>query len=150
MEAPNGYRISPGQGAARVSVGPLAALSGVTPTEPPPLLVQGTVGDDLLSSAQSDTSFFSGPGRDRIVIKPPSGSPDQVLDFDPAQGDRLVLLRSDFPGVSLSDLAIVQNQLMLGDRPLAVLRSPQATSYPFVLDVSNLVELEHAPAPPAP
>ena len=150
MEAPNGYRISPGQGAARVSVGPLAALSGVTPTEPPPLLVQGTVGDDLLSSAQSDTSFFSGPGRDRIVIKPPSGSPDQVLDFDPAQGDRLVLLRSDFPGVSLNDLAIVQNQLMLGDRPLAVLRSPQATSYPFVLDVSNLVELEHAPAPPAP
>ena len=149
MEAPNGYRISPGQGAARVSVGPLAALSGVTPTEPP-LLVQGTVGDDLLSSAQSDTSFFSGPGRDRIVIKPPSGSPDQVLDFDPAQGDRLVLLRSDFPGVSLNDLAIVQNQLMLGDRPLAVLRSPQATSYPFVLDVSNLVELEHAPAPPAP
>ena len=133
-----------------MSVGPLAALSGVTPTEPPPLLVQGTVGDDLLSSAQSDTSFFSGPGRDRIVIKPPSGSPDQVLDFDPAQGDRLVLLRSDFPGVSLNDLAIVQNQLMLGDRPLAVLRSPQATSYPFVLDVSNLVELEHAPAPPAP
>jgi len=149
MEAPNGYRISPGQGAARVSVKPPAALSGVTPTEPP-LLVQGTVGDDLLSSAESETSFFSGPGRDRIVIKPPSGSPDQVLDFDPAQGDRLVLLRSDFPGVSLNDLAIVQNQLMLGDRPLAGLRSPQATSYPFVLDVSNLVELENAPAPPAP
>ena len=149
MEAPNGYRISPGQGAARVSVKPPAALSGVKPTEPP-LLVQGTVGDDLLSSAESETSFFSGPGRDRIVIKPPSGSPDQVLDFDPAQGDRLVLLRSDFPGVSLNDLAIVQNQLMLGDRPLAGLRSPQATSYPFVLDVSNLVELENAPAPPAP
>ncbi|MEI7952209.1 MAG: hypothetical protein WCH37_05990, partial [Synechococcaceae cyanobacterium ELA182] len=155
--APKGYRISADQGAARLSVRPLDGVFVIGETAPdaapnaaPNAVVEGTVGDDLLISSRSGTSFFTGPGSDRIVVRPPSDSPDQVLDFDPGQGDRLVLLRSDFPGISLSDLAIVQNQLMLGDRPLAVLASSQGSSHSFLLDVSALAELVDAPTPAAP
>ncbi|MEB3331540.1 MAG: LamG-like jellyroll fold domain-containing protein, partial [Synechococcaceae cyanobacterium] len=136
LNLPGTYQLDAEAAAARVMV-----IGRGTTVERGPL--EGTNGEDLLQPQASRPVVLSGPGRDRILIRP-QDDPPLILDFDPNAGDRLQLLRADHPDLVLRDLAIVSGQLLLRGRPIALLQGKEAT-ITFLRDVSAIVELVEAP-----
>ncbi|MGQ9368572.1 matrixin family metalloprotease [Azospirillum sp. ST 5-10] len=59
-------------------------------------LVMGGAGDDVLHGNAGDDTLDGGAGADSFVFGPGGGA-DTVIGFDPAEGDRLVLLAGALP-----------------------------------------------------
>ncbi|MEB3331541.1 MAG: LamG-like jellyroll fold domain-containing protein, partial [Synechococcaceae cyanobacterium] len=138
------FQVDPAAAAARIRVaaGPESIGKGA-PFDDGRL--RGSEADELLQPDADHPVVVSGPGRDRLVIRPQDTRP-LVLDFNPQRGDRIQLLRSDFPGLALADLAVVGGHLLLHGRPIALLQGEE-TTITFLRDVSGIVELVDAPTP---
>ncbi len=52
--------------------------------------VKGDAGDDVLSGDAGNDVLIGGAGADRFVMRA-GGGVDEIVDFNPAEGDRIVL-----------------------------------------------------------
>jgi Ca2+-binding RTX toxin-like protein len=110
--------------------------------------LSGGSGNDVLDGGAGVNLLIGGAGADRLLIQPRAlgaGQQDLLLDFDPAAGDRLVVVRSSFQQVYgleplLDDFAIIGGSLLYRGQILALLFNG-SRSYGFVPDLSQVLEI---------
>ncbi|WNF14428.1 ELWxxDGT repeat protein [Microcystis aeruginosa] len=73
----------------------------------------GEEGDDLLDGGAGSDFLYGGLGADYFVLATGNGS-DRIMDFNPAEGDRLAL-----SGLNFGQLSFNSNQIILGSEVLA-------------------------------
>ncbi|MFO0291347.1 MAG: ELWxxDGT repeat protein [bacterium] len=72
----------------------------------------GEEGDDLLDGGAGSDFLYGGLGADYFVLATGNGS-DRIMDFNPAEGDRLAL-----SGLNFGQLSFNSNQIILGSEVL--------------------------------
>jgi len=110
--------------------------------------LSGGSGNDVLDGGGGVNLLIGGAGADRLLIQPRAlgaGQQDLLLDFDPAAGDRLVVVRSRFQQSYgreplLGDFAILGGCLLYRGQALALLFNG-SRSYGFVPDLSQVLEI---------
>jgi hypothetical protein len=109
--------------------------------------LQGGSGQDVLHGGPGSDVLIGGPGADRFIVEPATdGGLDVIVDFNPTAGDRLQVLRSDFPDATVADFAILGGVLLFRGGPLALV-ARDGRSYGFLADLAGAIEIVDQPTP---
>jgi|GEM_PF-474661 Ca2+-binding RTX toxin-like protein len=111
-------------------------------------LVAGS-GDDILMGGQGVDLFNGGDGADIFFFNVAAEGGDLILDFDPAQGDRIQVSEIGFNTTSLEDFSFVAGTLYFQDEELALIQNNGQT-YNHFADLSEILEIVSQPTPPEP
>ena len=106
--------------------------------------LDGGSGNDLLDGGTGLNILLGGTGSDRFILKPPGTEQDLILDFNPLQGDQLVVLDSRFPGARAEDFALIGGHLLYRGAPIALVANG-GRSYGIIRDLSAYLLFTDSP-----
>lgn len=81
-------------------------------------IIGGSASEVLIGTPYTDT-FYGGDGADTFVINFLSETPDEILDFDPEEGDQIELTFPEL--VDLNDLKLESGRLKVNHRGVVTL-----------------------------
>ena len=97
--------------------------------------LDGGSGNDLLDGGSGRNTLYGGSGADRFLLNAPSKEADLILDFNPLEGDQLVVLASRFPGATAADFAIIGGTVVFRGTPIALVAN-DGRSYGLIRDLT--------------
>ncbi len=99
----------------------------------------GGAGNDILIGGEGQDALNGGEGADRFVIALDS-SIDNILDFDPLEGDKMVIDGSSFNTDNLEDFQFIGGYLYYQEQQIAAVQN-DGKIYNTFSDLSQVLEL---------
>jgi ABC-type amino acid transport substrate-binding protein len=106
--------------------------------------LDGGSGNDLLDGGSGRNILYGNSGADRFLLRAPGSEVDLLLDFNPLEGDQMVVLSSRFPGATASDFAIIGGMLLYRGAPIALVAN-NGRSYGLISDLAPYLAFTDTP-----
>ncbi|MDY7004439.1 MAG: DUF4347 domain-containing protein [Cyanobacteriota bacterium] len=104
----------------------------------------GEAGEDIIRGGQGVDLLNGGEGADVFYFQAPNEGGDLIVDFDPAQGDKIQVSASGFNTDSLEDFNILAGTLYYKDEELALLQNNGQT-YNHFGNLADIIEIVTEP-----
>ncbi|MEI6111255.1 MAG: transporter substrate-binding domain-containing protein, partial [Cyanobium sp. ELA712] len=111
--------------------------------------LDGGSGNDLLDGGSGSNILYGGSGADRFLLRAPGSEADLILDFNPLEGDQLVVLGSRFPGATAQDFAIIGGVVLFRGAAIALVAN-NGRSYGLIRDLTPYLQFTDRAEPKAP
>ncbi|MGL6281214.1 MAG: transporter substrate-binding domain-containing protein, partial [Microcoleaceae cyanobacterium] len=100
----------------------------------------GGAGNDVINGGDGQDAMRGDSGADLFVIEKPASIPDLILDFNPSEGDRLILDKTGFNTDKLTaDFKFLGGYLYYKEEKIALLQKDGET-YNYFADLSEILE----------
>ncbi|WP_413168053.1 transporter substrate-binding domain-containing protein [Capilliphycus salinus ALCB114379] len=105
----------------------------------------GETGNDILFGGTGDDILNGGEGADVFFFSSPNEGFDTVLDFDPAQGDKIQVSAAGFGIDNIDGFRFISGVLDFNGQNLALIQNNGPT-YSYFTDLSEIIEIVQEPA----
>ncbi|MEB3342272.1 DUF4347 domain-containing protein [Okeania sp.] len=104
--------------------------------------IQGGVGNDVITGGEGQDVVNGGDGADYFVLKSPEEGLDIVVDFDPTQGDKIIIDSAGFNNPTLEDFQFLNGYLYFQKQQIALIQN-EGVSYNYFSYLSEILEIKN-------
>ena len=106
----------------------------------------GDAGEDILSGGFGIDYLHGSDGSDAFFFSAPNQGQDFILDFDPAEGDKIQISAPGFNNPTLTDFVFLAGQLKYQGETIALIQNDGPT-YAYFPNLGNILEIVDQPTP---
>jgi Domain of unknown function (DUF4347)/Concanavalin A-like lectin/glucanases superfamily/PA14 domain/RTX calcium-binding nonapeptide repeat (4 copies)/Calx-beta domain/WD40-like Beta Propeller Repeat len=107
-------------------------------------IISGNNRDNLIIDNQGNDFLSGGKGADTFILKSPDFGFNHLTDFNPLEGDRLLLSAQGFNIHNLSEISFVNGILSVNNQNIALL-SNQDQTYAYFPNLFEVIKLDKTP-----
>ncbi|MGK7921604.1 MAG: LamG-like jellyroll fold domain-containing protein [Trichodesmium sp.] len=103
--------------------------------------ITGYAGNDILIGGEGKNDLSGGNGADYFVFESLNEGLDRIIDFDPTQGDKIIIDVAGFDNPTLDDFTVLNGYLYFRDQQIALIQK-EGVSYNYFSDLSEILEIK--------